>query len=64
LLEEDDGLLKKKLAMLVRFALVELALTGVIGERCTGMGDSPIPPAASRLMYDETGPRLEMPDRR
>jgi hypothetical protein len=62
--EDDEGRPKKKFAMLVRFALVAFALAGEMGERCGGMGESPTPPAASRLMYDETGPRLGMPERR
>lgn len=63
LLEELDGLPKKKFAMLVRFVLVGYVLVGEI-ERCGGIGDSPIPPAASKLMYDETGGRLVLPGRR
>jgi hypothetical protein len=63
LLEELDSLPKKKFAMLVRF-VVGYVLVGEMGERCGGMGDSPTPPAASKLMYDETGGRLVLPGRR
>ena len=65
--ERNDFLLeelpKKKFAMLVRF-VVGYVLIEEMGERCGGMGDSPIPPAASKLMYDETGGRLVLPGRR
>jgi hypothetical protein len=59
-LPDVDGAPKKKLAMLVRFALVE-----EVGERCDGIGESPTPPAASKLMYEDIGPlRLECVIRR